>query len=99
MIAIAELEFLHELAIMSGQAAPPGPQDALSGGGGGGGFGAPIPAPAAPAGGGAAPAMPGNSLPEMGIGVGTQGGRPPGGGAAPQAMAAIGGPRTTGRGL
>jgi hypothetical protein len=94
MIAIAELEFLHELAIMSGQAAPPAPE----GPGAMGGMGMPMPAPAAPAGGGgAAPAMPGNSLPEMGIGVGTSGGRPTG--AAPQAMAPIGGPRTTGRGL
>lgn len=92
MIAIAELEFLHDLAIMSGQASPLGQQGPPGGGGtnGGMGMGAPAPAPA-PGGGGAAPALPGNSLPELGIGVGTSGGRPP------QAMTPVGGARSTGR--
>lgn len=94
MIAIAELEYLHDMAIASGQAAPGGQNGA--GGGMGMGAGIPAPAPAAPAGGGAAPAMPGNSLPEMGIGVGTNGGRPTT--AAPQAMLPIGGARSNGRG-
>ncbi len=94
MIAIAELEFLHDGLVASGQASP-----GAEGGSGGGGMGAgiPAPAPAAPAGGGAAPAMPGNSLPELGIGVGTSGGRPSG--AAPQAMLPIGGARSNGRGV
>lgn len=90
MIAIAELEFLHDMAILSGQASPlgqPGP-------GAGMGMQAGAPAPA-PAGGGGGPALPGNSLTDMGIGVGTNGGRPTG--AAPQPMTPIGGARTTGR--
>jgi hypothetical protein len=91
MVAIAELEFLHDMAIAAGAASPAG------GGGGmnGGGMGVPAPMPAAPTGGGG-PALPGNSLPELGIGVGTEGGRPSGG-AAPQAMTPVGGARSNGR--
>ncbi len=73
MIQVAELQFMHDQAIQQGQAAPaPGqqapslPPPAL-------GAGAPPP----PASGGG-PALPGTSLPEMGIGTGQQGGRPPG---------------------
>lgn len=89
MVAIAELEFMHDMLIASGGASPAGAS------GGGGGMGIPAPMPAAPTGGGG-PALPGNSLPELGIGVGTQGGRPSGG-AAPQAIVPVGGARTTGR--
>ena len=93
MVAIAELEFLHDMAIAAGQASP-----AAHGGPGGaaGSMGVPAPMPAAPPGGGGGPALPGTSLPELGIGVGTDGGRPSGG-AAPQAMAPVGGARTNGR--
>ena len=93
MMSIAELQFLHDQAVASGQAAPPagaGP------GGMGMGGGSPIPAPAAPSGGGT-PALPGTSLTEQGIGVGTEGGRPTG--AGPQAMVPIGGPRGNRGGL
>lgn len=94
MIAIAELEYLHDLAIMSGEASPAGQSPPGAGGGVGMGAGTPAPAPA-PAGGGAAPALPGTSLTEQGIGVGRNGGRPTG--ATPQAIAPIGGARPTGR--
>ena len=96
MISIAELHYLHDQAVASGQAAPP--SSAGAGGpptGGGMGMGIPAPAPPAPSGGGGAPALPGTSLTDQGIGVGTNGGRPLGG-AAPQAMTPIGGPRGNG---
>lgn len=69
---IAELEFMHEQAIASGQAAPTGamPPGAASGGG----MSTPAPPPPPQNG----PQLPGNSLPELGIGVGQQGGRPTG---------------------
>lgn len=79
MIAIAELEFIHDRDVMSGNAAG-GP--AVGAGGQMGGGQAPVPPPPAPAG----PALPGNSLPEMGIDVGTQGGRPMGAGGPAQAV-------------
>lgn len=90
MISIAELEFLHELAIMSGQASPAGAEPPN------GGMGMPTPAPAVPSSGGT-PALPGTSLTEQGIGVGTGGGRPTG--AAPPAVTPVGGARPTGRGM
>jgi len=70
---VAELEFLHELAVASGEAAPPTPEGT---GLGPGGSGIPTQQPAAPA----PPQvqLPGQSLPELGIGVGTQGARPVG---------------------
>ena len=92
MVSIAELEYLHEQAIASGQAAPPG-----GGAGPGAGMGIPTPpqaaappAPPAPA----PPALPGMSLPELGIGVGTNGGRPQGGGV--EAVTPVGAPRRGG---
>lgn len=90
MVAIAELEFLHDMAMAGGQASPAGQHGAS-----GGSMGIPAPMPAASTGGGGTPALPGNSLPDMGIGVGTSGGRPTG--AAPRAMMPIGGARTNGR--
>jgi hypothetical protein len=75
MMAIEELEFLHETAIATGTASPSGAEGA--GGSPGGGpppaGGVPPPAAAAPAG----PALPGTSLPESGIPTGTGGGRNP----------------------
>jgi hypothetical protein len=79
MVAIAELEFLHEQQIMGGQAAPPPGMAPPMGAGG-----TPNQMPAAPPpGGGGGPALPGNSLPDMGIGVGQEGGPPMGGSSAP----------------
>ncbi len=64
MIAIAELQFMHDQAVMSGQAAgPPQPP--------GGPQQHPPPPPQTPV-------LPGTSLPEQGIPVGNQGGRPDG---------------------
>ncbi len=76
MQAIQELQFLHEQAVASGQAAPPA-GGAETGGGGGIPQGAGSPPPG--------PALPGTSLPAQGIGVGQQGG-PPGGIAEPPAV-------------
>jgi hypothetical protein len=78
MIAIAELSFMHDQSVMSGQAAPPPGSP-----GAGGGQPVPQPAPAPPS---PAPALPGNSLPDMGMNVGTEGGRPMGAGGPTQTM-------------
>jgi hypothetical protein len=83
---IEELEFLYQMAIASGQAAP------LEGGMEGGPQGAQSPMmpqmaePAMPT-----PALPGTSLPEQGIGVGQEGGRPMGAAGPPQPMQPISG--------
>jgi hypothetical protein len=88
MIATAELEFIHEQAVMAGQAAPPGAA------GGGNGASASTPSPDVPP-----PALPGTSLPDMGIGVGQEGGAPmqmpsmATGSAPPPAMRPVGPPR------
>lgn len=80
MIAIMELEFIHDRDVMSGNAAPgPGGTPGMGGPPALGAGQAPVPPPPAPPG----PALPGNSLPEMGIAVGDQGGRPTGSGPAP----------------
>lgn len=78
MISIGELTFLHEQSVAKGEAAPPpGSPPPMPGV-----LGAGTPAPPPPGGGGG-PALPGTSLPDQGIGVGTQGGAPSG---PPQAM-------------
>jgi hypothetical protein len=85
--AILQLQFLQEADVMSGQA-PMTPEMAPGGGGGGQQFAMPPP-------GNATPQLPGTSLPEQGIGVGTEGGRPPGStgppGGTAQAMTPVGG--------
>ncbi len=86
--AILELEFLHEQAVLSGQAAPTAP--AQTGQSGMGNPQQPIPEPPRPQ-------LPGTSLPDQGIAVGNQGGapmqpvEPPPPGAGPQPMTPIGG--------
>ena len=72
------LEFMQEQEVLAGTAPPPI------------GEGMPAPQLGAPAGGGG-PALPGTSLPDQGIAVGTDGGRPVG--ARPRAMTPVGGPR------
>jgi hypothetical protein len=82
-MAMDELDFLYEMAVQSGQAAPVmGPQ--MGPGGGGGGMPTP-PEMAAPP----TPALPGTSLPEQGIDVGHEGGPPMQG--PPQPMRPISG--------
>jgi hypothetical protein len=73
MIQIAELTYLHDLSVMKGEAAPPN-------GSAPGGQQTP-PALAQPP---QTPALPGTSLPEQGIAVGDQGGRPFGASGPPQ---------------
>ena len=80
---ILQLEFLQEADIMSGNAAPPAM------GAEGGAAPAQMAAPDQPR-----PQLPGTSLPEQGIDVGTEGGRPVG--ATPPAMTPVGGPRQGG---
>jgi hypothetical protein len=76
MIAIAELQFMHDQAVATGAAAPPNGTPP-----GGGGMMPPPQAMPPPGGGGGgaapAPALPGTSLPESGIAPGGAGGRPP----------------------
>lgn len=79
MIQIAELQFLHDMAVSQGQAAPPN-----GGGPSPNGMGQQTPANVAPL--PSTPALPGTSLPDQGIGVGDQGGRPFGATGPPQPM-------------
>ncbi len=80
LVQIAELQFLHEQTIATGQAAPSnGGGMGMAGGGGGMGAGAAIAGITPPAPGGTpTPGLPGTSLPEQGIDVGHQGARPEG---------------------
>jgi hypothetical protein len=80
MIASGELGYLHDLAVMQGQAAPPGGPGAAPGMGMTANQATPpMAAPPAPA-----PSMGNTSLPDQGIGVGTEGGRPVGASGPPQ---------------
>ncbi len=86
--AILELEFLHEQAVISGQAAPTAP--AQTGQSGAGFPQMAVPEPPRPQ-------LPGTSLPDQGIAVGNQGGapmqpvEPPPPGVGPSAMTPVGG--------
>jgi hypothetical protein len=71
MVARVALDYKYEQMVMAG-AAPPGETAA------GGGGAQPTPPPAVPPPTPARPQLPGNSLPQLGIGVGQQGGPPAG---------------------
>jgi hypothetical protein len=81
MVAIEELEFLHETAIAQGAAAPAAAGPPGAGGGMPPPGGAPpdqgVPMAPVKPGNAGSPVLPGTSLPEQGIDVGTGGGRPP----------------------